>query len=62
MEIIDQREFEKAKDPKSTVYQGNTVDSAHLSKDVEQTFQSICDSIELHKTDNIQIITEVLEF
>lgn len=53
MEIIDQKEFDKAKDPKSTVYQGNVVESSHLSKDVESVFQRICESIELYKTDNI---------
>ena len=62
MEIIDQKEFEKQKDPNTTVHQGSTIDSPHLSKEVEKTFQRICESIELYKTDNIQIITELLEF
>lgn len=33
-----------------------------LSKDVEQIFRRVCQSIELYKTENIPIITEFLEF
>ena len=33
-----------------------------FSKDVENIFSKICQSIELYRTDNIPIITEFLEF
>ena len=33
-----------------------------FSKDVENIFTKICQSIEVYKTDNIPIITEFLEF